>query len=161
MDVIKIRKLAAFFDAMNTKHRGLESLFREASIIISTLHSWRGSAIHLRQVSDSQISGMSKVLATAKWSFDLLAKRIASLRMRKITTPTNAVNNFSYDESQMMESDPLIRQQRSQLDYDCWVQRSFSIMSDIGKERNSRNQQIYILTWICDRKMGVSRKILL
>ena len=34
---------------MNTKQRGLESPSREASIFISTLHSWRGSAIHLRQ----------------------------------------------------------------------------------------------------------------
>ena len=62
---------------------------------------------------------MSKVLSVAKWSFDLLAKRIATLRSQKIFAPSTIYGSSAYDESQMKDSDVLKRQQRSELEYDC------------------------------------------
>ncbi|RPF85040.1 MAG: hypothetical protein CBB80_000760 [Synechococcus sp. TMED20] len=62
---------------------------------------------------------MSKVLSAAKWSFDLLAKRIAALRLKKVFSPSTIYSAAAYDESQMRESDVLKRQQRSEIEYDC------------------------------------------
>ena len=62
---------------------------------------------------------MSKVLSAAKWSFDLLAKRIAALRSKKIFHPSRIYSSLAYDESQMRDSDVLRRQQKSELEYDC------------------------------------------
>jgi len=62
---------------------------------------------------------MSKVLSAAKWSFDLLAKRIATLRSKKIFRPSRIYSALAYDESQMRDSDVLRRQQKAELEYDC------------------------------------------
>ena len=62
---------------------------------------------------------MSKVLSAAKWSLDLLAQRIASLRSKKNFDTSSSSMVLTYDESQMKEADPAIRQQRSEIEYDC------------------------------------------
>ena len=62
---------------------------------------------------------MSKVLSVAKWSFDLLSKRIAALRSQRFFSPSTIYGEQAYDESQMMESDIVERIQRAELDYDC------------------------------------------
>ena len=62
---------------------------------------------------------MSKVLSVAKWSFDLLAKRIAALRSQRVFPPSKIYGEHAYDESQMMENDLVERIQRAELDYDC------------------------------------------
>ena len=62
---------------------------------------------------------MSKVLSAAKWSFDLLARRIAALRLKKVFGPSTIYSTSAYDESQMRESDALSRQQKAELEYDC------------------------------------------
>ena len=49
---------------------------------------------------------MSKVLSAAKWSFDLLAKRIEALRSHQ-AYPSNTSCIFAYDESQMKDDDEL------------------------------------------------------
>ena len=61
---------------------------------------------------------MSKVLSAAKWSFDLLAKRIEALRTRQ-AYPPNTSGIFTYDESQMKDDDEFRRQQKAQLEYEC------------------------------------------
>ena len=63
---------------------------------------------------------MSKVLSVAKWSFDLLAKRIASLRIQKVFPVSRIYGESAYEEAQMLESDASIRMQKAELDYDCW-----------------------------------------
>ena len=62
---------------------------------------------------------MSKVLSVAKWSFDLLAKRIAALRSQRVFLTSKIYGDHAYDESQMMENDIVERIQRAELDYDC------------------------------------------
>ena len=62
---------------------------------------------------------MSKVLSIAKWSFDLLAKRIAALRVHKDFPESKIYGESAYEESQMHESDALIRMQKAELEYDC------------------------------------------
>ncbi|MEB3254522.1 MAG: hypothetical protein VKI93_07405 [Synechococcus sp.] len=62
---------------------------------------------------------MSKVLSVAKWSFDLLAKRIASLRIQKVFPVSRIYGESAYEEAQMLESDASIRMQKAELDYDC------------------------------------------
>ena len=62
---------------------------------------------------------MSKVLSLAKWSFDLLAKRIASLQVQKVFPESKIYGDSAYEEAQMHESDALIRMQKSELEYDC------------------------------------------
>lgn len=61
---------------------------------------------------------MSKVLSAAKWSFELLAKRIEALRSNQEFKP-NTSSIFAYDESQMKDDDALKRQQKAELDYEC------------------------------------------
>ena len=62
---------------------------------------------------------MSKVLSIAKWSFDLLAKRIAALRVYKDFPESKIYGESAYEEAQMHESDALIRMQKAELEYDC------------------------------------------
>jgi hypothetical protein len=62
---------------------------------------------------------MGKVLSAAKWSFDLLGQRIASLRLKKSFAESTIYSEFAYDESQMKETDAGRRQQKSMLEYDC------------------------------------------
>ncbi len=62
---------------------------------------------------------MSQILSAAKWSFELLAKRIEALRDRRSGMASVKQSLFSYDESQMKESDAFKRQQTSELEYDC------------------------------------------
>ena len=62
---------------------------------------------------------MSKVLSIAKWSFDLLAKRIAALRVHKEFPESRIYGESAYEEAQMHESDALIRMQKAELEYDC------------------------------------------
>ena len=62
---------------------------------------------------------MSKVLSAAKWSFDLLAQRIAALRFKKTFAPSSIYGASAYDEAQMKESDALVRQGKAELEYDC------------------------------------------
>lgn len=61
---------------------------------------------------------MSKVLSAAKWSFELLAKRIEALRSNQEFKP-NTSSIFAYDESQMKDDDELKRQQKAELEYEC------------------------------------------
>ena len=61
---------------------------------------------------------MSKVLSAAKWSFELLAKRIEALRSNQEFKP-NMSSIFAYDESQMKDDDELKRQQKAELEYEC------------------------------------------
>ena len=61
---------------------------------------------------------MSKVLSAAKWSFELLAKRIEALRSNQEFKP-NTSSSFAYDESQMKDDDELKRQQKAELEYEC------------------------------------------
>ena len=61
---------------------------------------------------------MSKVLSAAKWSFELLAKRIEALRSKQEFKP-NTSSIFAYDESQMKDDDELKRQQKGELEYEC------------------------------------------
>ena len=61
---------------------------------------------------------MSKVLSAAKWSFELLAKRIDALRSNHEFKP-NTSSIFAYDESQMKDDDELKRQQKAELEYEC------------------------------------------
>ena len=62
---------------------------------------------------------MSKVLSAAKWSFDLLAKRIASIRAPMIFPVSKIYGSSAYDEAEMMESEPFKRDQKAELFYDC------------------------------------------
>ena len=62
---------------------------------------------------------MSKVLTAAKWSLNLLAKRILALRKKTFSSSSTIYGSFAYDESLMKENDPLKRQQKSYLEYDC------------------------------------------
>ena len=62
---------------------------------------------------------MSKVLSAAKWSLDLLAKRIATLRVQKVFPASKIYGSSAYDEAEMIESEPLIRDQKAELFYDC------------------------------------------
>ena len=62
---------------------------------------------------------MSKVLSVAKWSFGLLAKRIAAVRAQRVFPASMIYGEYAYDESQMMESNTAERIQRAELDYDC------------------------------------------
>ena len=62
---------------------------------------------------------MGKVLSAAKWSFDLLGQRIASLRLKKSFAESTIYSEFAYDESQMRETDSSWREQKSTLEYDC------------------------------------------
>ena len=62
---------------------------------------------------------MSKVLSIAKWSFDLLAKRIGALRVHKDFTESKIYGESAYEEAQMHESDALVRMQKAELEYDC------------------------------------------
>ena len=62
---------------------------------------------------------MGKVLSAAKWSFDLLGQRIAALRLKKSFSASTIYSEFAYDESQMRETNPIKRQQKSTLEYDC------------------------------------------
>ena len=62
---------------------------------------------------------MSKVLSIAKWSFDVLAKRIAALRVHKEFPESKIYGEYAYDEALMHESDALIRMQKAELEYDC------------------------------------------
>ena len=61
---------------------------------------------------------MSKVLSAAKWSFELLTKRIEALRSNQAFKP-NTSSIFAYDESQMKDDDELKRQQKAELEYEC------------------------------------------
>ena len=61
---------------------------------------------------------MSKVLSAAKWSFELLSKRIEALRSRQSFAP-NPSSIFAYDESQMKDDDMLKRQQKAEIEYEC------------------------------------------
>ena len=61
---------------------------------------------------------MSKVLSAAKWSFELLTKRIEALRSRQAFVP-NTSSIFAYDESQMKDDDVLKRQQKAEIEYEC------------------------------------------
>ena len=61
---------------------------------------------------------MSKVLSAAKWSFELLARRIEALRSNQEFKP-NTSSIFAYDESQMKDDDELKRQQKGELEYEC------------------------------------------
>ena len=61
---------------------------------------------------------MSKVLSAAKWSFELLARRIEALRSNQEFKP-NTSSIFAYDESQMKDDDELKRQQKAELEYEC------------------------------------------
>ena len=63
---------------------------------------------------------MSKVLSAAKWSFELLSKRIEALRSRQSYAP-NTSSIFAYDESQMKDDDMLKRQQKAEIEYECWI----------------------------------------
>ena len=62
---------------------------------------------------------MSKVLSAAKWSLELLAKRISSLRVQKVFPVSKIYGSSAYDESEMMESEPFKRDQKAELFYDC------------------------------------------
>ena len=62
---------------------------------------------------------MSTVLSIAKWSFDMLAKRIAALRVHKEFPESKIYGESTCNEAQMHESDALIRMQKSELEYDC------------------------------------------
>ena len=61
---------------------------------------------------------MSKVLSAAKWSFELLTKRIETLRSRQPFAP-NTSSIFAYDESQMKDDDVLKREQKAEIEYEC------------------------------------------
>lgn len=62
---------------------------------------------------------MGKVLSAAKWSFELLGQRIATLRLKKSFSPSSIYSDWAYDESQMRDADAEKRQQKSMLDYEC------------------------------------------
>ena len=62
---------------------------------------------------------MSKVLSAAKWSLELLTKRISSLRVQKVFPVSKIYGSSAYDESEMMESEPFKRDQKAELFYDC------------------------------------------
>ena len=62
---------------------------------------------------------MSKVLSVAKWSFEMLSKRIASHRSQRVVSLSGIYGECAYDESQMMENNEAERIQRAWLDYDC------------------------------------------
>ena len=62
---------------------------------------------------------MSKVLSAARWSFDLLAKRISSLRAPRVFPVSKIYGSSAYDEAEMMESEPFKRDQKAELYYDC------------------------------------------
>ena len=61
---------------------------------------------------------MSKVLSAAKWSFELLTRRIEALRSRQSFAP-NTSSIFAYDESQMKDDDVLKREQKAEIEYEC------------------------------------------
>ena len=61
---------------------------------------------------------MSKVLSAAKWSFELLTKRIEALRSRKTFAP-NTSSIFAYDEAKMKDNDVVKRQQKAEIEYEC------------------------------------------
>ena len=62
---------------------------------------------------------MSKVLSAARWSFDLLAKRISSLRTPRVFPVSKIYGSSAYEEAAMMESEPIKRDQKAELFYDC------------------------------------------
>ena len=62
---------------------------------------------------------MSKVLSAAKWSLDLLAKRISSIRASRSFPVSKIYGSSAYDEAEMMESEPFRRDQKAELFYDC------------------------------------------
>jgi len=78
---------------------------------------------HCYQLCRSKGTQMSKVLSAAKWSLDLLAKRIATLRVQKVFPASRIYGSLAYDEAEMIESEPLIRDQKAELFYDCWLHR--------------------------------------
>ena len=61
---------------------------------------------------------MSKVLSAAKWSFELLTKRIEALRSRQPFAP-NTSSIFAYNEAQMKDNDIVKRQQKAEIEYEC------------------------------------------
>ena len=71
------------------------------------------------QIGRGEFILMSKVLSAAIWSFELLAKRIAFLRVQKVFLASRIYGESVYDEAQMRESDSLNRMQRAELEYDC------------------------------------------
>ena len=72
---------------------------------------------------------MSKVLSAAKWSLELLAKRISSIRVQKVFPVSKIYGSSAYDESEMMESEPFKRDQKAELFYDCWSRSFLSIVT--------------------------------
>jgi len=62
---------------------------------------------------------MGKVLFTAQWPFQHLAQRIDILRAKQPDNTRIDQSIFTYDESQMKQSDHAWRKQQAELDYDC------------------------------------------
>ena len=71
------------------------------------------------QSNRSKGTQMTKVLSAAKWSLELLAKRISLLRVQKVFPVSKIYGSSAYDESEMMESEPFKRDQKAELFYDC------------------------------------------